>query len=76
LDPGHGDNYAPPQVAWTAELGMCFAGSAINSLFIKEPLVEILRRFQPKNGPPQGVAELRDVSGRSNPEFLGVLHDF
>src|ERR1039457_1337259 len=46
LEPGRGATATPRRTVWSGELGMCFAGSAINSLFMKESLVEILRKIQ------------------------------
>jgi hypothetical protein len=46
VEPSYGATPGPRAIAWPGELGMCFAGSAINSLFMKESLVEIMRSIQ------------------------------
>ena len=45
-DPAQSGNNAPRTVAHCAELGMCFAGSAVNSLTIKESVVEVIKSLQ------------------------------
>lgn len=48
-------------VAYEGELGMCFAGNAINSLFIKETIVELIKDLQLTPGytdiSMQGIAD-------------------
>jgi hypothetical protein len=46
LHPGYGQDAVSRGVAWEGELGICFAGSAINSFSLKESIVEILKRVQ------------------------------
>ncbi len=45
-DPAQENSNAPRTVAHNAVLGMCFAGSAVNSLTIKESITEILKSLQ------------------------------
>ena len=45
-DPAQENNNAPRTVVHNAVLGMCFAGSAVNSLTIKESITEILKSLQ------------------------------
>ena len=45
-DPVQENSHAPRTVAHNAVLGMCFAGSAINSLTIKESIAEVLKSLQ------------------------------
>jgi len=51
------------EVDFTGELGMCFAGSAVNSLTIKESIVEILKNLQYAPG-------YTDISMESIAEFI------
>lgn len=46
LDPVDENGGTVRSVAFSGELGMCFAGSAVNSLTIKESMVEILKTLQ------------------------------
>jgi hypothetical protein len=46
LNPAQEGSNEPRTVAMSAELGMCFAGSAVNSLTIKESVVEVLKGLQ------------------------------
>lgn len=46
LEPGTGDNSLSRQVAFQGELGLCFAGSAVNSLMIKESVATLLLDLQ------------------------------
>ena len=46
LDPGDDTGGGAQTVAFRSELGMCFAGSAVNSLTIKESLAEVLQTLQ------------------------------
>jgi hypothetical protein len=45
-DPSEGNMSIPRTVAHNAVLGMCFAGSAVNSLTIKESVTEVLKGLQ------------------------------
>lgn len=45
-DPAQENSNAPRKVAHNAVLGMCFAGSAVNSLTIKESITEVLKSLQ------------------------------
>ena len=44
--PPHSGSALPQEIAFSGQLGMCFAGSAVNSLTIKESVVEILKQLQ------------------------------
>lgn len=46
LEPMDANQPGPRAAAWTGELGLCFAGSVVNSLTLKESLVEIIRTLQ------------------------------
>lgn len=46
LDPEDVENNGIRTVAFGGELGMCFAGSAINSFTVKESLAEVLKSLQ------------------------------
>ncbi|CAE6694371.1 hypothetical protein R69619_00405 [Paraburkholderia nemoris] len=46
LDPVQERTNVPRTVALNTDLGMCFAGSAVNSLMIKESIVEVLKSLQ------------------------------
>ncbi len=46
LNPAQQDSNAPRTIALQTDLGMCFAGSAVNSLMIKESIVEVLKGLQ------------------------------
>lgn len=40
------DSYGACTLDVTGELGMCFAGSAVSSLFVKESIAEVLKKLQ------------------------------
>lgn len=46
LSPSTDQDENPRSVAVSGELGMCFAGSTVNSLTIKESIVEVLKSLQ------------------------------
>jgi hypothetical protein len=46
FEPAGSDDVSSRPVAQAGQLGMCFAGSAVNSLTIKESLVELLKSLQ------------------------------
>jgi len=46
LQPAQSGSNQPQAIAFSGQLGMCFAGSAVSSLTLKESVVEILRSLQ------------------------------
>lgn len=46
LNPSQGDSHVPRTAALSTDMGMCFAGSAVNSLMVKESVIEVLKRLQ------------------------------
>jgi len=46
LNPADGNDAGTRSAYFTSELGMCFAGSAINSLAVKDSIVEALKSLQ------------------------------
>ena len=46
LDPVDGPVTGPRTVHRTTELGICFAGSAVNSLTVKDSVIEVAKRLQ------------------------------
>jgi hypothetical protein len=67
LEPVDSNENSDRNVALSGELGMCFAGSAVNSLIIKEALAELLKTLQ-------YIPDYTDISMQGIANFILVAY--